>query len=53
MKKAILAGLVLSAALFAAVVTSGVSSAHVGDKPYAQNSAVGRGSGQEVCSQGT
>ncbi|WP_153278483.1 hypothetical protein [Saccharothrix syringae] len=53
MKKAFSFGFALSAALFVVVVTAGGSSAEVGDRPYAENSVVNEGTGQEVCSQGT
>ncbi|MFD0205635.1 MULTISPECIES: hypothetical protein [Saccharothrix] len=53
MKKALSVGFALSAAVFVVVVTAGGSSAEVSDKPYADNSVVNEGTGQEVCSQGT
>ncbi|MCS7480360.1 hypothetical protein ACFFQW_16545 [Umezawaea endophytica] len=45
-------GFALSAAVFVVVLTAGGSSADVSG-PYADNSVVNEGSGQEVCSQGT
>lgn len=53
MKKAILVGFALSAALLVAVVTSGASSAQVNDGPYSDNSVVSQPAGQEQSSQGT
>ncbi|MCE6995292.1 hypothetical protein LZG04_10785 [Saccharothrix sp. S26] len=53
MKKALSVGFALSAALFVVVVTAGGSSAEGAGEPYADNSVVNQGTGQEVCSQGT
>jgi hypothetical protein len=53
LKKAILVGLTLSAALFGAVLVSGTSSADADNRPYADNSVMDPSTGQEVCSQGS